>query len=177
MNVSAWRYGSGSGRCAKAVHRRSQPWEYSGWFATVADWIEAMLPETAGVNQFATWSVSSLHRVETAAGRYYFKAAPTIFRHEASVTDMLADASPEPSPARSPSTAERGWLLTADFGDELVASGWTLSRLGMGLLDALGSPSAEAAWPPSSSLLSVRMPRPPAGRRCRVEVEAARLGG
>ena len=76
-----------------------QPWEYAGWYGTAADWIEAKLPETVRVDQYATWSVSSLHRVETAAGRYYFKAAPTIFRHEAAVTQMLAERFPETDPA------------------------------------------------------------------------------
>ena len=51
------------------------------------------------MDQYATWSVSSLHRVETAAGRYYFKAAPTVFRHEAVVTEMLAQRFPDDHPA------------------------------------------------------------------------------
>ncbi len=112
-----------------------QPWEYSGWFATVADWIEATLPETARVDQYATWSVSSLHRVETPAGRYYFKAAPTIFRNEASVTEMLAERFPDTIPRPIAIESERGWFLTADFGDELVATMDAPHR--EGALDAL----------------------------------------
>ncbi|MGB7806149.1 MAG: hypothetical protein WBM72_11155 [Actinomycetota bacterium] len=81
-----------------------QPWEYPGWFATAVDWIEAALPETERVDQYATWSVSSLLRVETAGGRYYFKAAPTIFRQEAVVTEMLAQRFPKRSRDRSRST-------------------------------------------------------------------------
>ena len=99
-----------------------QPWEYPGWFATAADWIDVKLPDGVRVDQFATWSVSSLHRVETAAGRYYFKAAPTIFRYEAVVTEMLAERFPETIPRPIAVDSDRGWFLTADFGDELVAT-------------------------------------------------------
>ena len=114
-----------------------QPWEYPGWFATAVDWIEATLPQTERVDQYATWSVSSLLRIETAAGRYYFKAAPTIFGHEAVVTEMLARRFPEAIPRPLAIDGERGWMLTADFGDQLVAtmepSYWE------GSLDALAS--------------------------------------
>ena len=45
-----------------------QPWAYPGWYETAVDWIEASLPETVRVDQYATWCVSSLHRVETVGG-------------------------------------------------------------------------------------------------------------
>ena len=119
-----------------------QPWEYPGWFATAIDWIEVSLPQMERVDQYATWSVSSLHRVETAAGRYYFKAAPTIFRHEAAVTEMLAQRFPGAIPRPLAIDGERGWMLTADFGDQLVATmeppHW------MGSLDALASLQRES---------------------------------
>lgn len=99
-----------------------QPWAYLGWFETAVDWIEATLPETVRIDQYATWSVSSLHRVETTTGRYYFKAAPTIFRHEAAVTEMLAERFPDTIPRPIAIDGERGWFLTANFGDELVAT-------------------------------------------------------
>ena len=114
-----------------------QPWEYPGWFATAVDWIEATLPETERVDQYATWSVSSLLRVETAAGRYYFKAAPTIFRHEAVVTETLAERFPDTIPRPIAIDGERGWMLTADFGDQLVAT--MEAPYWVGALDALGS--------------------------------------
>ena len=114
-----------------------QPWEYPGWFTTAVDWIEATLPDTERVDQYATWSVSSLHRVETAAARYYFKAAPTIFRHEAVVTEMLAQRFPETIPLPLAIDGERGWMLTADFGDELVAT--MEAPYWVGSLDALAS--------------------------------------
>ncbi len=114
-----------------------QPWEHPGWFATAVEWIEATLPRTERVDQYATWSVSSLLRIETAAGRYYFKAAPTIFGHEAVVTEMLARRFPDAIPGPIVIDGERGWMLTADFGDQLVAtmepSYWE------GSLDALAS--------------------------------------
>jgi aminoglycoside/choline kinase family phosphotransferase len=117
--------------------RALQPWEYSGWFATAADWIETTLPETASVDQYTTWSVSSLHRVETAVGRYYFKAAPTMFRYEAVVTEMLAQHFPDTIPRPIAIDGERGWMLTADFGDELVAT--MEAPYWVGSLDALAS--------------------------------------
>lgn len=103
--------------------RALQPWEYPGWSASASAWIEASLPGVTNVEQYATWSVSSVLRVETEAGRYYFKAAPTHFRHEAAVTKMLAERFPEAIPRSIAVDAERGWFLTEDFGDELVA-GW-----------------------------------------------------
>ena len=99
-----------------------QPWEYPGWFESAVDWIEATLPGTERVDQYATWSVSSLHRVETAAGRYYFKAVPIVFRHEAAVTEVLAQRFPDAIPRPIAIDGERGWMLTADFGDQLVAT-------------------------------------------------------
>ena len=96
---------SGSTEANEGVPPLLQPWEHAGWFATVVDWIEATLPGTLRIDQFATWAVSTLHRVETAAGRYYFKAAPALFRHEAVVTEMLADRFPKTSRVRSRSTA------------------------------------------------------------------------
>ena len=99
-----------------------QPWGYPGWFATAVDWIEATLPQAQRVDQYATWSVSSLLRIETAAGRYYFKAAPTAFRHEAAVTEVLAQRFPDAIPRPIAIDGERGWMLTADFGDQLVAT-------------------------------------------------------
>ena len=74
------------------------------------------------MDQHATWSVSSLHRVETAVGRYYFKATPTAFRREAVMTEILARRFPETIPRPTAIDEERGWMLTADFGDELVAT-------------------------------------------------------
>jgi hypothetical protein len=120
-----------------------QPWEYPGWFATAVDWIEATLPQTERVDQYATWSVSSLLRVETAAGRYYFKAAPTVFRHEAVVTETLARRFPDAIPRPLAIDGERGWMLTADFGDQLVAT--MEAPYWVGSLDALASLQRKSA--------------------------------
>ena len=114
-----------------------QPWEYPGWFATAVDWIEATLPQTERVDQYATWSVSSLLRIQTAAGRYYFKAAPPIFGHEAAVTEVLAKRFPDAIPLPLAIDRERGWMLTADFGDQLVAT--MEAPYWEGSLDALAS--------------------------------------
>ncbi|MEA2520837.1 MAG: hypothetical protein QOI81_483 [Actinomycetota bacterium] len=98
-----------------------QPWEYPGWYADARGWIETTLPGVTSVEQFSTWSVSSILRTQTGAGRYYFKAAPTHFRQEAAVTKMLAERFPDTIPAPVAIDAERGWLLTGDFGDELAS--------------------------------------------------------
>ncbi len=144
-----------------------QPWEYPGWFATAVDWIEASLPETVRVDQYATWSVSSLHRVETAVGRYYFKAAPTRFRHEAIVTEMLAERFPETIPRPIAIDGERGWMLTADFGDELVAT--TEAPYWVGALDTLGSLQRKSVASVESLLKSGCLDRRP--RTLQSEVE------
>ncbi|MEO8477784.1 MAG: aminoglycoside phosphotransferase family protein [Actinomycetota bacterium] len=115
--------------------RALPPWGYPGWYAGACGWIETTLPGVVGVEQWSTWSVSSILRAQTAAGRYYFKAAPTGFRHEATVTSMLAERFPGAIPAPVAIDAERGWLLTEDFGDELAAGRG--ASVGDGAVDAL----------------------------------------
>jgi phosphotransferase family enzyme len=112
-----------------------QPWEYPGWYEDACGWIDTTLPGVTNVEQFSTWSVSSILRAETGAGRYYFKAAPTHFRHEAGVTKILAERFPDMIPAPIATDDERGWLLTADFGDELAAGKG--ASVGDGSVDAL----------------------------------------
>ena len=155
--------------------RSLQPWEYPGWFETAVDWIETTLPGTERVDQHATWSVSSLHRVETQAGRSYFKAAPTMFRQEAVITMMLAQRFPGTIPAPIAIDGERGWMLTADFGDELVAT--AEPRHWVGALEALGSLQRSTVASVESLLASGCRDRRPETLRHDVEELASESSG
>jgi aminoglycoside phosphotransferase (APT) family kinase protein len=102
------------------------------------------------VEQYATWCASSLLRVETAEGRFYFKAAPDFFHSEPVVTATLAEHFPATIPRPVAIDEERGWMLLEDFGDALVGEmaveHWgdaletllTIQRTSLPILDTLG---------------------------------------
>lgn len=96
------------------------PWQKEGWFADAVSWIQSALPGAPRVEEHITWSGSSLLRVGTDVGRYYFKAAPDFFHQEAAVTAMIAERFPGVVPRPVAINQERGWMLTGDFGDEFV---------------------------------------------------------
>lgn len=148
-----------------------RPWEYPGWFASASAWIEASLPGVLSVTQYATWSVSSVLRVQTEAGRYYFKAAPPHFRHEAAVTKALAEWFPSTIPLPVAIDAERGWFLTEDFGDQLVGDEGELYA--EGIIDTLVGIQRASAVSLGSLLRSGCLDRRPPMLRQHVEELAA----
>lgn len=109
---------------AEARHRaspRRPPWQHEGWFAAAASWIRETLPQVTRIEQFITWSGSSLLRIDGDGRRYYFKAVPQVFRQEAEVTSMLAEHFPDGIPRPVAIDPSRGWMLLEDFGDSFVA--------------------------------------------------------
>jgi hypothetical protein len=65
------------------------------------------------VIQLRAWSTSTVLRVRTAAGDYYFKAVPRSGGQEAALTSYLAEHFPNVVPAVIAADLERGWLLLA----------------------------------------------------------------
>jgi hypothetical protein len=97
-----------------------QPWQREDWFAAAASWVRTTVPDVTSVEQYASWCGSALLRIETAGGRFYFKAAPSYFHDEAAVTAMLAGRFPDVVPRPVAIDVERGWMVLPDFGDALV---------------------------------------------------------
>jgi hypothetical protein len=99
------------------------PWAYPGWFAEASQWIEDALAERersalGPVEQISSWSISSILRTETEAGRVYFKAtaALPLFANEGTVTQGLARIFPGRVPMPIAVDADRRWMLLEDFG-------------------------------------------------------------
>ncbi len=102
------------------------PWFARGWFAGAERWLRAAAKEagyepTGPVEQFRTWSISSVLRVPTTRGMVYFKASADmpLFVNEAVVTRALSSMFPEFVPAPLAIDARRDWLALPDFGAEV----------------------------------------------------------
>lgn len=103
------------------ARRRRPPWAHRGWLAAATAWLDAQLARlglaaTAPPEQLRTWERSCLLRARTAAGPVYFKAVPAMFAHEPALTAALSRWFPGEAPTVLALDADRGWLLTADFG-------------------------------------------------------------
>jgi hypothetical protein len=102
------------------------PWFVRGWFAEAERWLRAAAQDagyepTGPVEQFRTWSISSVLRVPTTRGMVYFKASADmpLFVNEALVTCALSSLFPEFVPAPVAIDASRDWLALPDFGMEV----------------------------------------------------------
>ncbi|RAO04205.1 phosphotransferase [Micromonospora noduli] len=117
--LRAWFEESASTEC----RGRRLPWARPGWFADASTWIaerlvESGLSPTGRVQQVDSRLWSALLRVPTTAGGAYFKAVPPVFRHEPALTRLLGERFPAQVPTVLAVDAERGWMLTEDFGPE-----------------------------------------------------------
>lgn len=105
-----------------------QAWQREpGWRREVAGWLSDNLPDDvrqAGwtLSQIRSWAISTVFRIESDAGRLYFKAAPSYFGTEAALTERVARAFPDISPRVAASDAARGWLLMEDLGNDTLAT-------------------------------------------------------
>jgi hypothetical protein len=110
----------------EALAQGRAPWFARGWFAEAERWLRAAAKEsgyepTGPVEQFRTWSISSVHRVPTTRGMVYFKASADmpLFVNEALVTRALSSLFPEFVPAPLAIDVSRDWLALPDFGEEV----------------------------------------------------------
>ena len=106
------------------------PWSRKGWLDGAAEWtrtsVEGLgLSVTGPMEQVKHWDISTVFRVPTLGGDYYFKAAPGIFQHEPRITAELARLYPDaiPAPAAWTERDGEGWMLTASFGDTVIWDG------------------------------------------------------
>jgi hypothetical protein len=120
-------------RVVEALERGSagdggQPWATRGWFAEAEGWLRSAMerlgrPVTGTVRQARVWRLSCVLRAPTAGGDVWFKANTTspLFVNEGVVMGALAGLFPGQVPAPLAVEPERGWMVLADFGDEV---GW-----------------------------------------------------
>ena len=101
------------------------PWSRVGWHARATAWVLDRLAErgrspTGPIEQVRHWGISALMRVETAAGRVWFKAVFPSFGHEPAVSALLHR---EARGAVAPVLAiddDEGWMLLDDVGSDVV---------------------------------------------------------
>jgi hypothetical protein len=123
----------------------SRPWSRRGWFASVARWIGEQvdrvgLTMTGPLVHRSNWSISTVIRVPTSAGDYFFKAIPPdagtaavavspgthggiLFSNEPALLATLAQHFPDHIPAPLAVDRERRWLLLPDVGQLLAECG------------------------------------------------------
>jgi aminoglycoside phosphotransferase (APT) family kinase protein len=105
-----------------------QPWLARGWFAEAEGWLRSAMerlgrPVTGTVRQARVWRLSCVLRAPTAGGDVWFKANTTspLFVNEGVVMGALAGLFPGQVPAPLAVEPDRGWMVLADFGEEV---GW-----------------------------------------------------
>jgi hypothetical protein len=105
-----------------------QPWAARGWFAEAEGWLRSTMdglgrPVTGTVRQARVWRLSCVLRAPTTGGDVWFKANTTspLFVNEGVVMGHLAGLFPGQVPAPLAVEPDRGWMVLADFGEEV---GW-----------------------------------------------------
>jgi hypothetical protein len=101
-------------------------WARPGWFAEAVSWIRERLGQrgldATSVVQERTWSISTVLRVSTREGDFFFKAVPRVFAGEPALTRELARRHAGVVPEVAAVDEKRGWMLMHAFrGDEIEA--------------------------------------------------------
>ncbi len=96
-------------------------WSRPGWLARASAWmVEQMAvngrPAVGAPRQHQLWNVSVVLRAPAEAGDVFFKCSAEIFRHEAAMTQGLAERMPALVPEVIAVDAAQGWMLMADLG-------------------------------------------------------------
>lgn len=88
------------------------------WRRAAETWVAEHLDDAriASVEQVRIRPWSTQLRIETDAGRYWFKALPPGAAYEAGLHAVLADLAPDDISRPRAVDAERGWILGADCG-------------------------------------------------------------
>ena len=106
-------------------------WTDPAWLAEAHEWIHAQVEPTGEIEQPHVRPWSTVLRVPTADGAFWFKANMRALAHEAAVVDVLARVRPDRVPELAAVDLERGWLLMGDGGirlRELIEEERDLSR-------------------------------------------------
>jgi hypothetical protein len=97
------------------------PWTRPAWYDEAVAWVDERLEANgtrrAGpAQQVHTWAISSVLRVPTPAGDVYFKAVPSLFGHEPTLTSALARRHPGRVTTVLATDPGRRWMLMEDVG-------------------------------------------------------------
>lgn len=99
-------------------------WQDRSWLATAYAWIDARLAacdltRTGDITQPHVSPWSTVLRVPTDRGDFWFKANAETLRHEPGLVELLASRHPDCILKPLASDLESGWMLSADAGDPL----------------------------------------------------------
>lgn len=102
------------------------PWLCAGWFSEVEGWIRAELGArgialTSSPQLATTRFVGRVLRLETSAGRMYFKAASHVFCREVAIAVEVAAWRPEHVPGLVAADVGRSWMITRDVSGPTLA--------------------------------------------------------
>jgi phosphotransferase family enzyme len=96
-------------------------WSRPGWLARATAWmVEQMAtagrPAVGAPRQHQLWNLSVVLRSSSEDGDIFFKCSAEIFRHEAAVTQALAERMPDLVPDVLAIDDAQGWMLMRDLG-------------------------------------------------------------
>lgn len=111
-------------------------WTQPEWQQSAHDWIQQQLDAqqlalTGPIEQPHVRPWSTVMRVPTDGGTYYFKAGTAVLGHEAALTRWLAARRPDCTPDLRAVDPERNWMLMTDGGTslrEVIRHEGTLTR-------------------------------------------------
>lgn len=100
------------------------PWDQPGWLDAVHAWIGAGLDThrihlAGAIEQFHIRPWSTVLRVPTVDGLFYFKASAPALAYEPALTGFLARLRPDVSPDLLAVDVPRAWMLMRDSGTPL----------------------------------------------------------
>ncbi len=95
------------------------PWLRTGWLPSAEAWVQEQLAArniaiTSPLEPVTSRFVGRVLRVETTAGRVYFKAISQVWCREVDIVTQLAAWRPHYVPAPLTADPERGWMLTRE---------------------------------------------------------------
>ena len=99
-------------------------WTQPAWLEQAAAWIRAELDRQGirvlgAIEQPHIRPWSTVLRAPTSDGDVYFKAVPSLLKHEVAITEALARWRPDCIPHIRAADSDRGWMIMSDSGTRL----------------------------------------------------------
>lgn len=114
--VAAVRTAAGQWRGDLPLPDRRPDWFRPDWWDAVETWLDDRLARlgrhrTGPLRTVKFWSLSAVLEVPTSGGALYLKATCRWFRHEPSVTEVIARFAPDHAPRVLATEVSRAWML------------------------------------------------------------------
>jgi hypothetical protein len=98
------------------------PWYQVGWHQFAEQWMREKLYELGATSfeavcQLRSWQLSSVFKIDTNLGSFYFKAVPPPISHEIELTQTLAALFPSSLPKIVSFDKDKSWFLMKDAGN------------------------------------------------------------